>query len=135
MDSTHPTHAAGQVVQRLYAAVAAGDADAMADCLHPQVRFHVPGRSVNTGDYHGIPAVLAFLGGAAHRSGGTLQLELRDVAVGLDHVVAVARYTAQRDGKTLDNRLCHALRLEDGRVRESVFYTGDQYAVDAFWND
>lgn len=26
-------------------------------------------------------------------------------------------------------------RLESGRVAESWFFAGDQYAVDAFWND
>lgn len=138
---TEPTSAQSpttpeEVVRGIYAAVASGDASAIARWLHPDVRLHVPGRSVNTGDYVGIPAFLGFLAKASAATGGTLRLELRDVAVGRDHVIAVARYLAEKPGgKRLENRLCHALRLEGGLVVENVFYSRDQYAVDAFWND
>ena len=129
------TPSAEDVVRALYAAVASHDVAAITRWLHPEVVFHVPGRSPNTGDYRGVSAVLGFLADAGRRTGGTLRLELRDVAVGRDHVVAIARYLAQKPGKTLENNLCHLVRVEDGKVRESRFYTGDQYAVDAFWND
>ena len=122
-------------VRALYGAVASGDVRAIADLLADDVVFHVPGRSPNAGDHRGRHGVLAFLARAAHVTGGTLALELRDVAAGREHVLALARYTASRDGKQLDNRLCHVLRLEGGRIAESWFFTGDQDAVDAFWND
>lgn len=131
-----PSPSPEAVVRAFYAAFASGDPTAIARWLHPDVRLVVPGRSVNTGEYVGIPAFLGFLANAAARTGGTLRLELRDVAVGRDHVIAVARYLAERPGgKTLENRLCHAMRLEGGLVIENVFYSRDQYAVDAFWND
>jgi ketosteroid isomerase-like protein len=131
MENSRPV----QVLRALYAAVAASDPVRIAACLDDEVVLHVPGRSPNTGDYRGKQQVLAFLGGAAEATGGTLKLELGDVALGTDHVMALARYTATRPGKTLENRLCHVVRVRGARVVESWFYTGDQYAVDAFWSE
>jgi ketosteroid isomerase-like protein len=123
------------VVRALYAAVERGQPAAIAALLDESVVFHVPGRSPNTGDYRGKGAVLSFLQRAAELTGGTLALELGDVATGRHHVFALARYTARRLDRSLENRLTHVLRVRDGRVVESWFYTGDQYAVDAFWAD
>lgn len=134
------TPAPEAVLRSLYAAVASKDPATIGRCLDPNVTFHVPGRGPNTGDYVGIPAVLAMLGRAGEHSSGTLRFELTDVAVGRDHVLALARFTATRMGrdgatKELDNRVCHVVRLNEGRVMESWFHSRDQYAVDAFWND
>lgn len=123
------------VVRSLYAAMQRGNPEAVVDLLAEDVVFHVPGVGSNAGDYCGRAEVLGFLGQAVAKTGGTLQLELADVAEGAEHVIALARYTATRPGKTLLNRLCQVMRIRDGQVVESWFYSRDQYEVDEFWSE
>ena len=134
---THdPSPSAEAVVRGLYATIQQGDIEALERFVAPDIVFEVPGDSPNAGRYEGVAAFKAFLAGAAERTQGSLRLALHDVAVGGGHVIAVATYTAQRPGrKPLENNLCHLMRVERGRVAYSRFYTGDQYAVDAFWKD
>jgi uncharacterized protein len=124
------------VVRGLYATLQGAEPTPLAHWVAPNVVLDVPGNSPNAGRYVGLEAFSAFVTGAHERTHGTLRLALKDVAVGADHVIAVATYTAQRPGREpLENHLCHLLRVEDGKVAYSRFFTGNQYAVDAFWQD
>jgi hypothetical protein len=102
--------------------------------LYAALAFHVPGRGINAGDHRGPAKVLALFARTLELTGGSLQLELQDVAVGREHVLALSRYTASGPSGHLDHRLCHVLRVSDGQVLESWYFTRDQYAVDAFWS-
>lgn len=124
------------VVHGLYATLAGTRPDPLERWISPAIVLEVPGDSPHAGRYEGLPAFRAFLGKAHERAGGSLKLSLHDVAVGDEHVIALATYTAERPGRRpLENRLCHLMRVADGQVVYSRFYTGDQYAVDAFWRD
>jgi uncharacterized protein len=124
------------VVRALYASLQHGESAGLERWLAPEIVLEVPGDSPNSGRYRGIDAFRAFMRSASARSGGTLRFTLHDVALGDEHVIALATYSAERPGKRpLENRLCHLLRVVEGQVVYSRFYTGDQYAVDAFWRD
>ena len=124
------------VVRGLYASLQRGDSAALERFVAPGIVVEVPGDSPNAGRYQGIGAFRTLLRSASERSGGTLRFTLHDVALGDEHVIALATYSASRPGKQpLENRLCHLLRVADGQVVYSRFFTGDQYAVDAFWRD
>ena len=122
------------VVRRLYDAAARGDLDALADLCTEDAVFHVPGRSRNTGAYHGPRGLADFLASAHAITQGTLRTQLHRVLADDEWAVALATYTATRpDRAPLENNLAHVLRLRDGRVAESWFHSRDQYEVDAFW--
>jgi uncharacterized protein len=122
------------VVRGLYATLSGTSPEPLEHWVAPDVVLDVPGQSANSGRYEGFAAFVAFVGRAAALTDHTLKLTLHDVAVGADHVIAVATYTAQRPGRApLENHLCHLSHVKDGRIVYSRFFTGDQYAVDAFW--
>ena len=136
MTSTGPPLAErnADVVRRLYDAAARGDLDVLADLCTEDAVFHVPGRSRNTGAYHGGAGLADFLASASAITGGTLRTHLHRVLADDEWAVALATYTATRpDHAPLENNLAHVLRLRDGRVAESWFHSRDQYEVDAFW--
>jgi uncharacterized protein len=66
-------------------------------------------------------------------SSGTLQIEVRDVLVGEDHVAAVLAMTGEREGRTIQDRTIQLFRIRDGRIAERWAYPEDQQALDAFW--
>ena len=124
----------GIIARRLYESFAAGDVRAVAGLLVEDVVFRGPGTGINAGDHRGRDGVLAFFAQAAHLTGGTLRIEVRDVLVGDDYVAAVATYRATRpDRAPLENNLVHLMRFEDGRIAESWFHSRNQYEVDEFW--
>lgn len=124
----------GVVARRLYESFMVGDLQTVAGLLAEDVIFHVPGTGLNAGDHRGRDGVLAFFAQAARLTGGTLRIEVHEVLVGDTYVAAVATYRATRpDRAPLENELVHLMRLDDGRITESWFYSRNQYEVDEFW--
>lgn len=123
-----------QIVRGLYASLTGASPDPLERWLAPEFVLDVPGDSPNAGRHAGRAAFQSFLARAAELTGGTLRLALHDVAVGDEHAVAVATYTATRpDRAPLENHLCHLVRFAGDQIVYSRLFTGDQYAVDAFW--
>lgn len=127
---------AAQVVRAVYAIVSGEDASPLSRYVADDVVAEVPGDSPNAGRYEGFAAFAGFLRRAAEVTNGTLRAKVHDVAVGEGCAIALATYTAERPGRApLENHLCHLVRVVDGKIVYSRFFTGDQYAVDAFWRD
>lgn len=131
-----PLHNA-QIVWDFYDALDRGDMDAARRALAADTVLHVPGRSINTGDYAGREAVIGFVAKAAELTGGTLKLHVRRVLADEEQAVALATYTATRPDREvpLRNDLAHVITLREGLIAESWLYSRDQYAVDAFWGE
>jgi ketosteroid isomerase-like protein len=70
-----PTSADGDVVRRLYQAVADPDFTAVEGCFTDDVVWHLPGDSPIAGDHHGWPQIRALLGSGRAR---------RLLAIGMD---------------------------------------------------
>lgn len=124
-----------EAVQRLYAAVAAGDIAVAASCLAADAVWHIPGRSVLAGDHRGWPAIRDnFLAKLGPLSGRTLRIELLDITVGHDFIVAVQHVTAACQGRHLDVTGCNLMRADQGHIADVQGHYSDQYALDAFFS-
>ncbi|MGN9838199.1 nuclear transport factor 2 family protein [Nonomuraea sp. H19] len=122
------------IASGFYDALAKGDLDHLRDqLLADDVVFHVPGRGPLARDYTGKEAVLGYLAGLAQATSGTLRLEPERFLAGEDHVAAVLRIHAERDGRTLDDHGMQLLRIADGKISERSSYPHNPYAVDEFF--
>jgi ketosteroid isomerase-like protein len=103
-----------QLIESFYAAFAAGDADAMERCYHPDVRFSDPVFP----DLHG-PEVMKMWRMLLGRS-DDLEVELgsrtADGREGAAHWTA--RYTFSRTGRRVVNEIDARFRFDDGLIVE-----------------
>jgi ketosteroid isomerase-like protein len=127
----HPNE---DLVRRGFAAFGTGDIATLRELLADDVIWHVGGRSPITGDYKGIDEVLGFFAQLAERAGGTFRVDVHDLLANDEHVVALVKGTAERDGKTLNDNGAQVFHVQGGKVTEEWFHAGDQYASDEFWS-
>lgn len=109
------------------------DTATVADLLHEDVVWRIPGRSRLAGDFRGREATLAVLGQAVQLTGGSYRAELGWAVADDERVVAGYRATGEREGRRLDLREVLVCRVEDGRWVEVQALPVDQYAFDQFW--
>jgi len=98
-----------------YAAFGRGDMATLGRLLTDDVVWHSPGHNTLTGDYTGIPAVLALFGRTFELTGGTFK---NDTVSG------------SRDGKSMSTRQAHVVHFREGKLAESWLLASDQAAVD-----
>ena len=128
----HPNE---DLARRGYAAFAAGDMATLDDLFADDIVWHVGGRGPLSGDYEGKEAVIAYFGRLAQETGGNFRIELHDMLANDEHVVALTAASAKRQGRSLDNaRGVQVFHIRDGKVTESWFHSGDQYADDEFFS-
>ncbi|PYS92087.1 MAG: DUF4440 domain-containing protein [Acidobacteria bacterium] len=127
----HPNAA---VLRRIYEAFARGDFAALSDLLADDIVWHVPGRSLVAGSYHGREELLGYFGQLIELSGGTFKAESRDIVANDKHVVSLEHLTAERAGKSLDVELALVVRVSDGRIVEARDYFSEQNVWDEFWS-
>jgi uncharacterized protein len=129
-----PTSADGDVVRRLYQAIADRDFTAAESCFAEDVVWHLPGDSPIAGEHHGWQEIRDnFMAKLGPLSGGTFRADLVDVAIGEQFVVAVQHATASYRGKVLDIGACQLMTVRDGLIHEVRGHYSDQEALDAFW--
>jgi len=124
------------VVRRAYAAVNARDMDTLESAFAWDAVWVIPGSSAISGAHSGWPAIrdefVALLGPL---SGGTFSVELLDVAVGEQYLVAIQRTAGEFKGRTLNVTSCQLVRMAHGFIQEvSGLYSAEGVAeLDAFW--
>ena len=134
METQTAEHPNATLVRRGYEAFARGDIDTVLNEIFAEdIVWHVAGRSALSGDYRGREQVGAWFGNNFELSGGTLRVEIHDVVANDEHAIGLVRVSAQRDGRTLDDRSVQVLHIRDGKVAESWLHAGDPYATDEFW--
>ena len=127
----HPNE---ELVRRGFAAFGAGDMATLDGLFADDIVWHVGGRSPLSGDYAGKEAVLGYFGRLGQETGGSFRIEIHDMLANDEHVVALTTASAQRQGKSLsDAPGVQVFHVRDGRVTESLFHAGDQYASDEFF--
>jgi len=127
----HPNE---DLVRRGYAAFSTGDMATLDELFADDITWHASGRSVVSGDFEGKEAVFAYFGRLVQETGGTFRIEVHDVLANDEHVVALTTASAERQGKSLENaKGVQIFHIRDGKVTESWFHSGDQYADDAFF--
>lgn len=127
----HPNE---DLVRRGFAAFGTGDLATLGQLFADDIVWHVGGRSPITGDYKGKDEVFGFFAQLAERAGGTFRVDVHDVLANDEHVVALTNGTAEREGKRLNDNGVQIFHVKDGKVTETWFHPGDQYAADEFWS-
>ncbi len=127
----HPNE---ELIRRGYGAFSSGDMQTVDELLADDVVWHVPGRGPVAGDYRGKQEVLGFFARLVQETGGTFNIEVHDVLANDEHGVVLVRSTAQRDGRTLDDRGAHVIHIEGGKIKEFWGHPWDAYAADDFWS-
>jgi uncharacterized protein len=127
----HPNE---DLVRRGFAAFGTGDMATLGELFADDIVWHGGGRSPISGDYKGKDEVFGFFAQLAERAGGTFRIDVHDVLANDEHVVALTTGTGQREGKTLSDNGAQVFHVKDGKVTETWFLPGDQYADDEFWS-
>lgn len=122
-----------ELLREGYAAFAAGDMVTIERQFHPNIVWHAQRLGQLGGDHVGFPAVLQFFGRSMEMTHGTFHIELLDVLSSANGAAAVVRSMGERNGKRLDDRQVHVLRIEDDQVVEAWQYVGDGKAAEEFW--
>jgi ketosteroid isomerase-like protein len=129
-----PTAEDVATVRRLYAAVAAGDLSAIAECFHEDAVWHLPGTNALSGTHRGWSAIRDdLLAKQSPISGGTFRAHLLDLAVGDRYIVAIVHATAERADHRLDQTVCQLMRVRKGKIVEVRGHYADEAALNAFW--
>jgi ketosteroid isomerase-like protein len=130
-----PTQTSTRVdaVRRGYDAFAQGDMDTLRTILASDIEWHAPGQGPRSGDFHGIDDVIAEFGRLFQDSGGSFRVEVDEILEGDKSVVVLARASASREGRTLDEAYAHIFQFRGDQVSEAWVVNYDQAATEAFW--
>src|SRR2546425_12292592 len=122
----HPNAA---LVERLYAAFDAGDAESLKKLIAEDAVWHVPGSTEISGDHRGHEAIFAYFQKLAELSGGTFRAGLVDVLASDMHGAALAAPIGGGGGRVLEQTYLLFLRIENDRIVEARLFNGDEEAV------
>lgn len=120
-----------EVVSKFGAGVADRDESLLASILAADVVWTVPGKSLISGEAHGIDGVLARVD-AFHRFG--VQSELEQVVYGFDDVAVRLHNVGAHEGRRLDEYLAVVFRFGDeGKIRRIESFISHVEMLDAFF--
>ena len=97
---SHPNE---DLIRKGYAAFLSGDMATLSDLFADDVVWHAPGRNPLAGTYRGKEEVFSSFQKVFELTGGTFKLDIHTVLADDEHAVILARVTAERDGKKLDD--------------------------------
>ncbi|MBT2568881.1 nuclear transport factor 2 family protein [Arthrobacter sp. ISL-85] len=122
------------LVRRGYEAFIAGDMDTLRDLFAEDALWHTGGTGGLSGDKKGRDAILAYFGELYSRSNGSLKVTLDDVASGDKYTIGIQSGHAERDGKTLDQRIVIVFTIAGGKVIEVLEAADDSAKASDFWS-
>jgi len=127
-------HPDAELIARAYDAFGRGDIPAVLDVFAPDITWHVPGRSPISGDYKGHDEVLGHFAKFMELCGGTLRLDVDEVACDGGRVYVYCTVSAERYGQAWSSPEIHVWRVVAGRAVEFREFQGDQQTEDEFWS-
>ena len=127
----HPNE---DLARRGYEAFATGDMATLNELFADDIVWHSPGRNELAGTFRGKEEVFANLQKNMELTDGTFKLDIHALLADDEHVVALLRARAGREGKTLDDNTVQVFHIKDGKVTESWLSPSDVYASDEFWS-
>jgi uncharacterized protein len=110
------------------------DLVSLAEGIHEDVVWHLPGSSWLAREVRGRAALLEYLGDVVRRTANTFLLEDLYIAGTDHHLVALQRFGATFEGDTQRFEATSVMRYEGGRQIERWFYPLDLPAFDAFFS-
>jgi uncharacterized protein len=117
-----------------YEAFGRGDLEAVRAMWTDDIEWVIPGRNPLAGTYRGPDAVMGFFAKLMDLSGGTFNLEVRDVTASDEHVVVLVKSSGERSGRKLQSSGAHVWQIRDGKACKFVGLEQDQYTDDDFWS-
>jgi ketosteroid isomerase-like protein len=126
-------HPNAELFRRGYTAFQNGDLDTVRSLFASDIVWHVPGRSHLSGDHRGVDDVIALFMRQFEESGGTFKVDLHDILANDEHAVALAEFSATKDGNALQDNYVHVVHVAGGKLTESWIFSEHQDKVDAFW--
>ena len=108
------------------------DMDSLRTFWADDIVYHVPGGNPIAGDHKGLDAVLALFAKLVEMN--VRIVEVHDVLASDDHVVALVRATANRQGKQLSANQANIYHVRDGKITEAWLIPTDQRAFDEFFS-
>lgn len=132
--SSTGTSPRADLVRRGYAAFQNGDMDTMRMILAADIAWHAPGQGPQSGDFQGVDNVIGEFGRLFQDSGGTFRVEITEILEGDHSVVVLARESASREGRTLDQAYAHIFHFRGDQVSEAWVVNYNQAEADAFWS-
>ena len=109
------------------------DLTAVAQYVHPDFVYRIPGHSSVAGEFRGVRGFVEALTRLRDESEGTIELAPVVVLADDENLIARARVTARRGDKRLDTENCYAFRFVDGKVADGQVFLSDPDHVDDFW--
>ncbi|UIX33973.1 nuclear transport factor 2 family protein [Streptomyces sp. GQFP] len=127
----HP-HAA--LVRKGYDAFSRGDMDTMRTLIASDATHHVPGSHPLSGDFKGQDAIIDMFRRLAEETAGSMRVVLMNLLVdGRGHVVAVHRFTAERQGRRIDEPGALVFRIVGDKVVDVDECVEDIDRSNEFW--
>ena len=121
-------------LRRGYEAFQTGNLDLLRDELFdPDIVWHSPGRNMLAGEFRGVDAVIASFVKQFEETGGTFKVEVHDILGSVDHAVALATVSAERNGKSMNEPYAHVCHFRDGKLTEAWILDFDPYKADEFF--
>jgi ketosteroid isomerase-like protein len=97
---------------------AGGPVEPVAELLHEDIVWHVPGRSPIAGDHRAREAVLSYFELRRGIAANSMRMHLRGVLAEDGAVVQLVDGTAELDGEQVHWRTAGVYRIEEGRIAE-----------------
>ncbi len=120
------------LVEKGFAAFAAGDMATLNGLFTDGIVWHSSGRSFLAGDFAGKEAVFGNFARLFQETDSFSQ-EIHTILADDGHAVALVTATASRAGKTAAMRQTITFHLAGSKVTEVWLSSFDQYAADEFW--
>ncbi|WP_210589652.1 nuclear transport factor 2 family protein [Streptomyces sp. GESEQ-35] len=128
-------HPHATLVRKGYEAFTRGDMDALRGLMTSDCTHHVPGSHPLSGDFKGQDAVIDMYGRLFEETAGSMQVELRSILVdGRGHAVAVHRFRAERQGKSIDEDGAIVFRVVGDKISDLDECIADIDRSNAFWS-
>ena len=122
-----------RLVREGYEAMAKGDGSVLASLLTPATEWIIHGEGDLAGIYTGPDEIFDFWRLVARKTGGGLQLELRDVLANDQRAVALVTVRGSREDRTLDERQIVVFEFDGDKVQSASFVYERPEVYDAFW--
>ena len=121
-------------LDRLHAALGAGDGATLRELVTEDVEWNVPGGGSLAGVYRGLGGVLEYIARRRELSDGTFRSAPLELLWGDEHMAVITLGTVTKDGLERAWSEVALYRLRDGRVSECRLLPLDQAAFDAIWS-
>ncbi|WP_369036024.1 nuclear transport factor 2 family protein [Streptomyces adonidis] len=127
----HP-HAA--LVRKGYDAFSRGDMDTLRGLMAADCTQHVPGSHPLSGDFKGQDAIIDMYRRLTEETAGSMRVVLMNILVdGRGHAVAVHRFTAERQGRRIDEPGAIVFRIVGDKVTDLDECVEDIDRANEFW--